>query len=179
MPLKQMTVYFCHYCGNPDYLTKPNKKFCSEACRQAHWNMRVTGGFKLYEAVMAWRIDREKGDFQELTAIADQLAAEERILRRRRAANIERERASLPAGVKIVDENLSEAPLGRSRSRAVAMSPAQQDALRDAGEFVLAYIVDRIPNDPDRNPKGWSDGKKTDLQNGVITLGGDYPEAAE
>lgn len=176
MALRQIPVYFCHYCGNPDYLTKSNKKFCSEGCRQAHWNMRVNGGFRLYELAMAWRIDREKGDMAELTAFADQLAAEERILRKRRAANIAREKGKLPPGTKIIDENLKDAANSRTRSRNVAMSPNQQDALRDAGSFVLDYVRDQIPNDPDLNPKGWPADRINDLRNAIVTLGGDVPE---
>ncbi len=179
MPLKQIPVYFCHYCGNPDYLTKSNKKFCSDVCRTAHWNMRVTGGFRLYELAMAWRIDREKGDMAELTSFADQLAAEERILRRRRAANMAAEKAKLPPGTKTIDDNLKEAPVSRSRSRAVSLSPSQQDALRDAATFVLEYAKGMIPNDPALNPKGWHESRIDDLRNSVITLGGDPGEAAE
>lgn len=178
MPLKKIPVYFCHFCGNSDYLTKPNKKFCTEECRKNHWNMRVTGGFRLYELTMRWRIDREKGDMAELTSFADQLAAEERILRKRRAANMAKEKAALPPGTIVYDNELADVAVSRSRSRAIAMSPAQQDALKDAGEFVLSYIIDRIPNDD--NPKSWKPDRVENLQNAVITLGGDFPaEAAE
>jgi hypothetical protein len=98
MALKPLPIRFCAECGEPFHVTQPNKIYCDGGCRQAAWNRRITGGFKLYDLAMRWRIDREKGDMAELTAAADLFAAEERIIRKRRQANIDRNRKGLPAG---------------------------------------------------------------------------------
>jgi endogenous inhibitor of DNA gyrase (YacG/DUF329 family) len=175
MALKQLPIFFCAECGNPDYRTQPNKIFCSGTCRQAQWNRRVTGGFRLYELTMAWRIDRNKGDMAELTAAADQLAAEERIIRRRREANIIKQRAALAPGSVIADEMPEHVP-GKSVNAAVTLPEAQQRALADAGLFALACAAGRVPNDPDARPEGWPVAKLAALRNGVITLGGQVEE---
>jgi len=171
MALKQLPVYFCDECGNPFYRTQPNKIFCNGTCRQNAWNRRVTGGFKLYELAMAWRIDREKGDLAELTAASDQLAAEERIIRRGRAANIAKQRAALAPGSVIAEEAAEHIP-GKSTNAAVTLPELQQRALADAGLFVLACAAGRVPNDPDTRPEGWPAAKLAALRNAVITLGG-------
>lgn len=172
MALKQLPVFFCHECGNPDWLTKPNKIYCSESCRSSAWNRRISGGFRLYELAMRWRIDREKGDMAELTAAADQLAGEERILRARRSKNIEIERAKLPPGTKTVNDNIPGINPSKSRGRSVSLSIAQQEALKDAALFAIAFSEGRIPNDPDKLPSGWPAKKLDDIRNAIITLGG-------
>ena len=167
MTLKPIPIFFCSECGNPDYRTKINKIYCSETCRQTAWNRRVNGGFKLYELAMRWRIDREKGDMAELTAAADMLAAEERIIRARRDANIKRQQAEYPNGALPPDYKP-----GENRSAAVSLSKRQQQAACDACVFALAFAAGRVPNDPDRRPDGWSESHLADLRNVVITLGG-------
>jgi hypothetical protein len=167
MALKLPTVAFCEECGNPFYRNMPNKKYCNDTCRQNQWNRRVTGGFRLYELTMRWRIDREKGDMAELTAAADQLAGEERIIRARRNANIKRQQAEYPNGVLPADYKP-----GESRSKAVSLSKAQQDAACDACVFALAFAAGRIPNDPERIPTGWPDKTLAELRNAIISLGG-------
>jgi hypothetical protein len=167
MALKAPPIFFCAECGNPDYRTMPNKIYCSETCRQKAWNRRITGGFKLYELAMRWRIDREKGDMAELTGIADQLAADERMLRARRAANIKQHqkdgiKGSLPPDFQP----------GENRSRNVSLSKPQQEAACEACVFALAFAAGRVPNDPDLRPDGWSDKRIAELRNAVVTLGG-------
>lgn len=176
MALKPLPVFFCHECGNPDYLTKSNKIYCSETCRQAAWNRRISGGFRLYELAMRWRIDREKGDMAELTAAADMLAGEERLIRARRNKNIEREKAALPPGTKMVNDNIPGLNPGKSRSRSVSLSIAQQEALKDAALFAIAFAEGRIPNDPAKIPTGWNAKRLDDIRNAIITLGGETPD---
>jgi hypothetical protein len=120
---------------------------------------------------MAWRIDRNKGDMAELTSAADQLAAEERIIRRRREANIIKQRAALVPGSMIAEEMPEHIP-GKSVNAAVTLPETQQRALADAGLFALACAAGRVPNDPDARPEGWPVTKLDALRNGVITLGG-------
>ncbi|SRR5260221_420025 len=171
MALKLPPVYFCAECGNPDYRTQPNKIYCSGTCRQNAWNRRITGGFKLYELAMRWRIDREKGDMAELTAAADMLAADERIIRRRREANMIKQRAALAAGTVIADE-MPEYKPGKSTNSAVTLAEAQQRALCDAALFALSCAAGRVPNDPDARPESWEAAKLDALRNGIISLGG-------
>lgn len=167
MALKAPTVVFCEECGNPFYRNMPNKKYCNETCRQTQWNRRITGGFRLYELTMRWRIDREKGDMAELTAAADQLAGDERIIRARRNANIKRQQAEYPSGILPADFKP-----GESRSKAVSLSKAQQDVACDACVFALAFAAGRIPNDPERLPTGWPENRLADLRSAVISFGG-------
>jgi hypothetical protein len=172
MTLKAPTVVFCEECGNPFYRNMPNKKYCSDTCRQTQWNRRVTGGFRLYELTMRWRIDREKGDMADLTAAADQLAGEERIIRARRNANIKRHQSEYPKGILPADFKP-----GESRSKTVSLSRAQQDAACDACVFALAFAAGRVPNDPDRRPDGWPDRQLAELRNAVVSLGGSIDPA--
>lgn len=167
MALKAPTVVFCEECGNPFFRNMPNKKYCNDTCRQTQWNRRVTGGFKLYELAMRWRIDRPQGAISDLGAVVDDLAGDERVIRARRDANIKRHQKEYPNGVLPGDFKP-----GESRSKAVSLSKAQQDAACDACLFALAFAAGRVPNDPDRRPDGWPARTLTELRNAVISFGG-------
>lgn len=175
MALKLPPIFFCAECGNPDYKTMPNKVYCGETCRQKAWNRRITGGFKIYEAAMTWRIERPKDAMSELTSISDQLAAEERIIRSRRAANIKRHQAE---GIK--GELPPDFQPGENRSRSVSLSKPQQQAACDACLFALAFAAGRTPNDPELRPDGWPAKKIAEIRNAVVSLGGSIdPEEFE
>lgn len=175
MALKAPTVVFCEECGNPFYRNMPNKKYCGDTCRQSAWNRRVNGGFKLYALAMRWRIDRDKGDMAQMTIAADQLAAEERIIRKRRDTTIRQHQGEYPKGV--LPEDFKP---GESRSASISLNKRQQEAACDACVFALAYAAGRVPNDPERSPTGWPASRLTDLRNAVISLGGSIsPEELE
>lgn len=74
----------CDECGTPFYPKRCDQIFCSIACKATRHKRRSQGGAKLYDAVMKWRIERPKEAMAELTFIADQLAHEERQLRKKR-----------------------------------------------------------------------------------------------
>lgn len=174
MALKPIPVFFCAECGNPDHRTMPNKIFCSPTCRQRQWNRRVTGGFKLYELAMQWRIDRPKNALAEMTVVADRLASDEREIRKRREAVIARHKAQGING-----ELPPDFEPGENRSQQVSLSTPQQIAICDAGLFAILCAAGRPPNDPDNRPEGWSERKISALKNAVITLGGTVPEFDE
>lgn len=167
MALKAPTVVFCEECGNPFYRNMPNKKYCGDTCRQSAWNRRVNGGFKLYALAMRWRIDRDKGDMAQMTIAADFLAAEERVIRSRRDANIKRHQSEYPKG--ILPEDFKP---GESRSANVSLNKRQQQAACDACVFALAFAAGRVPNDPERSPTGWPESRLADLRSVVVSLGG-------
>ena len=81
----------CLECGELFVRVPVTRKFCSARCTQAHHNRRIMGGLKLYDAAMKWRLDNsraKKGLLTALTAIADQLASEEREIIKAREAKI-------------------------------------------------------------------------------------------
>lgn len=153
-PYKAVPTGYCAECGNRFPMTQPNRIFCDGECRQAQWNRRVTGGFKLYEAAMRWRIDRQKGDMAELTSIADLLANEERFLRKRREDNIKRQAGRLPDGVAVAPA-AGERAAGQSLPENVKLSPKQQRALARAGKFTIDLSEGKRPNDPADWPDQW------------------------
>lgn len=171
MALRKLPVFFCAECGNPDYRTMPNKIFCSPTCRQRQWNRRITGGFKLYELAMQWRIDRPKNALADMTVVADQLASDERIIRSRRAKVIAKHKAEGIDG-----ELPPDFEPGENKSQSVSLSVPQQRAICDAGLFALACAANRPPNDPDQRPEGWHPDKISALRNAVINLGGTVRE---
>lgn len=75
---------YCAECGHPFYPTRVDQIFHSRPCKIAKHQRRINGGLKLYDAAMPWRIERPRGALVELTAVADQLAAEERIINKKR-----------------------------------------------------------------------------------------------
>ena len=89
---------FCAECGNPFHAHAGGplgKLYCSRPCQLARNARRTHGGYKLYDAVMQWRIERPDGALGDLTALADQLAHEERKIRDRRCARIKEAKATL------------------------------------------------------------------------------------
>ena len=81
-------IRYCEEDGKPFYPKRVDQIFCCFECTQKHHRRRNEGGRRLYDAAMPWRIDRPRNALVELTAVADQLAAEERIIRRRREETI-------------------------------------------------------------------------------------------
>lgn len=85
----------CKECGEPFYLTRPDREYCSETCRNTHNQRRITGGLKLYDLAMRWRIERPRGALGDLTHAADLLAQDERERRAARKAVIEEQRKAV------------------------------------------------------------------------------------
>lgn len=172
MALKELPVVFCHECGKPFYRTQRTKIYCDGDCRQTAWNRRVSGGFKLYELVMRWRIDRPQNALAELTSEADMLASEERIIRRRRDARIDRERPEHPNGILPATFEA-----GKTVSENVKLAPAQRLAMIAAARYCLELAAGRVPNDPEQTPEGWDRNRIKALENALSTLSGGAPQA--
>lgn len=172
MALKELPVVFCAECGKPFYRTQRTKIFCDGECRQTAWNRRVSGGFKLYELVMKWRIERPKNALNQLTAEADLLAAEERDVRCRRNARIAKEQTEYPRG--ILPETFN---AGKTVSENVKLAPAQRLAVIAAAEYCLAVAAGRKPNDPKQSPENWDRNRIKALENALSTLSGGAPQA--
>jgi hypothetical protein len=90
---KEPTLKFCAECGEPFYPTRYDQIHCktkSPDCNKQKTKRRVCGGLKLYDAAMKWRLGgtHKKGTMADFTAIADQLACEERLIRNKRDARI-------------------------------------------------------------------------------------------
>lgn len=164
MALRKLPVFFCAECGNPEHRTQPSKIFCSATCRQAQWNRRVNGGYKLYELAMSWRIERPKGAIARLGAAVDQLAAEERVMRARRAKIIAAHKAAGVTG--------DLPPDFEHDARSASLSTDQKSAMADAGIFTLAFAAGRIPNDPEQLPSNWPAEKLAAIEAAVSVLGG-------
>lgn len=178
-PPRLPPLAFCAECGGPFYVTQPNKIFCDGGCRQTQWNRRVTGGFKLYEAAMTWRIDRPEGALSDLGSIVDQLAAEERIIRRRREARIKRERGQITPDAELLEDRPERPAPGKSSSENVKLSAAQQRALARSGAFVVDLSEGKRPNDPEAWPDNWDGKQIRALRNAVAILAGTTTEDAE
>lgn len=171
MAIKQLPVVFCHECGHPFFRTQVTKIYCSGKCRQDAWNRRITGGFKLYELAMRWRIDRPKSGISDLCVVADQLADDERTIRKRRDATIARERKEHPGGILP-----STFEPGKTVSENLKLPPGQRHAMIAAATYCLAMANGKKPNDPAETPEGWDKRKLAFLTHALATLTGSVSE---
>lgn len=85
---------FCRECGSLFYTTDGRQKYCGSRCKTTRNNRAVKAGYKLYWAVVNWRIDRPRDALSELTSLADQFATEERLIRQARAKRMKEHRAA-------------------------------------------------------------------------------------
>lgn len=90
--LKLVSKHVCPECGVPVERTRvagTPQVFCSKAHKTAHANRCAQRGKALVKMAMGWRVDRGTGAvakfcFQEMTAMLDRWAAEDRDARRMR-----------------------------------------------------------------------------------------------
>ena len=87
MPKVAVEGRFCDECGRLFHPKEAKNRFCRAECRKAHHGRRMLGGMRLYDLAMEWRRNR-RGAWRELSALADQLAGEERLIRKRREERI-------------------------------------------------------------------------------------------
>lgn len=52
----------CRECAAPFMARRATREFCSEVCRTTFHNRRLRRGAELYDAVMAWRFDRDEAN---------------------------------------------------------------------------------------------------------------------
>lgn len=71
-------IAYCDECGRPFYQTQATRRFCQDACRNAHHKREATQGKRAVEALKTWYRKRGKGSFTDLSQLASQLCAEDR-----------------------------------------------------------------------------------------------------
>lgn len=87
-----MKIFFppdlCDECGMQYQPKRGTQRFCCAPCRKQFNERRISGGLQLYDLAMQWRIERPEDAWHNLTQLADQLATEERIIRKKRKDRI-------------------------------------------------------------------------------------------
>lgn len=65
----------CRECGGRFERQRMTALFCSRTCQRKFNNRRMVRGAQLYDLVMAWRFERDKGDPDDVRGLIGRLAS--------------------------------------------------------------------------------------------------------